>query len=89
MKNCTTAKEPIRRVKTKTVEPASTKTRKQGIGRSGTTPLAAIRNKCLDCCCWLPSEVRDCIAVDCSLHPYRFGKRPATVARQKAKKEQA
>lgn len=53
--------------------------RKKGIGRSGSTPMAAIRNKCLDCCCWLPSEVRDCIAVDCPLHPYRFGKRPATM----------
>ena len=27
--------------------------------------------KCLDCCCWVKAEVRDCEIVECSLHPIR------------------
>ena len=78
---------PKAQAKVKTDEPASRETRR--IGRSGGTPMAAIRNKCLDCCCWNWAEVRDCIATDCSLHPYRFGKRPATLAKRAAKKLEA
>lgn len=40
------------------------------------TPLKAIRAKCLDCCCGQANEVKLCPAVDCELHPYRFGKNP-------------
>lgn len=40
------------------------------------TPIKAIRNKCLDCCCYQPSEVKLCNCVDCSLYPYRMGKKP-------------
>lgn len=40
------------------------------------TPIKAIRAKCLDCSCWQPSEVRNCTAVDCPLHPFRLGKNP-------------
>ena len=39
-------------------------------------PLKAIRAKCLDCMCWQPMEVRLCPSPDCTLYPYRFGKRP-------------
>ncbi len=42
------------------------------------TPLKAIRRKCLDCMCGSPKEVELCVIPDCSLYPYRFGKRPAT-----------
>ena len=42
------------------------------------TPVKAIRAKCLDCCCGHPSEVRICTAKNCSLFPYRMGKRPKT-----------
>ena len=63
------------------VELATVSSRKKGIGRSGKTPLAAIRNRCLDCCCWQAAEVRECPATDCALHPYRFGKRPTTIRR--------
>ena len=40
------------------------------------TPLRAIRQKCLDCCCGNRAEVKRCPAVNCTLHPYRMGHRP-------------
>ena len=40
------------------------------------TPLKAIRQHCLDCCCGQVNEVKLCPATSCSLHPYRFGKNP-------------
>ena len=40
------------------------------------TPMAAIRAKCMDCCCFQQTEVRECPATDCPLHPYRMGKNP-------------
>lgn len=40
------------------------------------TPMKAIRAKCLNCCGGSAHEVRLCSCVDCSLHPYRFGKNP-------------
>jgi hypothetical protein len=39
-------------------------------------PLKAIREKCLDCCCGNGSEVRKCVAVDCSLWAFRMGTNP-------------
>ena len=39
------------------------------------TPIKAIRAKCLDCCCNQRKEVRLCPIPDCSLYPYRFGKK--------------
>jgi len=44
-----------------------------------TTPIKAIRQKCLDCCCEQPKEVRLCPVKDCSLWPYRMGHRPEKV----------
>jgi hypothetical protein len=48
------------------------------------TPLAAIRAKCMDCCCGSFKAVRFCTldgvnSTRCPLWPFRFGKRPATV----------
>ena len=40
-----------------------------------TSPIAAIREKCLDCCHGA-QEVRYCVAVDCPLWPFRMGKNP-------------
>lgn len=40
------------------------------------TPIKAIRARCLDCCAGQPQEVRYCTIPDCSLYPYRMGKRP-------------
>lgn len=41
------------------------------------TPLKAIREKCLDCMCDQPGEVRLCTCHDCPLYPYRMGHNPA------------
>ena len=40
------------------------------------TPLKAIKEKCLDCCCGQAAEVKLCDIVSCPLHPFRFGKNP-------------
>ena len=39
-------------------------------------PLRAIRMKCAECCCGNLAEVRRCAMTDCTLWPYRLGKRP-------------
>lgn len=41
-----------------------------------TTPIKAIRAKCLDCSIFQPKEVRFCSAEECSLYPFRLGKNP-------------
>ncbi len=40
------------------------------------TPIKAIRNKCLDCCCGSNKEIRECTVIKCAIYPYRFGCRP-------------
>lgn len=40
------------------------------------TPIKAIREKCLDCCCGNAKEVELCPCEDCSLYPFRFGRNP-------------
>lgn len=40
------------------------------------TPVKAIRAKCLDCSCNQTKEVKECPVKNCSLYPYRLGKRP-------------
>lgn len=40
------------------------------------TPIQAIREKCLDCCCGSAHEVKMCACEDCTLYPFRFGKNP-------------
>jgi hypothetical protein len=39
--------------------------------------LQAIRQKCLDCSCQQPGEVRACPVTTCDLWPYRFGRDPS------------
>ena len=41
-----------------------------------TSPIKAIRAKCLDCCCDQREEVKLCPAKDCPLWPFRMGKNP-------------
>lgn len=41
-----------------------------------TTPMKAIRLKCLECSCGSTAEVRLCHIKDCALWSYRFGHRP-------------
>jgi len=43
-----------------------------------TSPIKAIRAKCLDCCCDQFVEVKLCVSTNCPLHPFRFGKNPFT-----------
>jgi hypothetical protein len=42
----------------------------------GKNALKAIRERCLDCCCQQPSEVRKCTAVECPSWPFRMGTNP-------------
>jgi len=50
---------------------------KDGFKKTKTlTGMSAIREKCLECCCWNSAEVRRCPAKDCALHPFRFGRGP-------------
>ena len=44
-----------------------------------TTPMKAIRLKCLDCCAGQAAEVRRCHIEKCPLWKYRFGHRPTSV----------
>lgn len=41
-----------------------------------TTPVKAIRQKCLECSGGSTKEVRGCEITNCPLHPYRMGKNP-------------
>ena len=47
-----------------------------------TSPIKAIRAKCIDCCCGQLPEVKLCDAVDCPLHPFRMGKNPYRKVRE-------
>lgn len=38
------------------------------------TRAKAIRLKCLDCCCYQSTEVRQCPSTECPLWRYRMGK---------------
>ena len=49
---------------------------KDGNKTKNLTPISAIREKCLECCCWSFEDVKQCPGKDCALFPYRFGKRP-------------
>lgn len=56
------------------------------VGHEPKTPMKAIREKCLDCCCGSADEVRKCEATDCPLWPFRSGRHPYTSgSRAKAK----
>lgn len=47
-----------------------------------TSPLKAIREKCIECCCGSSTEVKECTAQKCPIYPYRFGKNPFRQKRQ-------
>jgi len=46
-----------------------------------------IRAKCIDCCGGDSSEVRKCVAYDCPLWPFRFGKNPFHAKAKRTLKE--
>ena len=39
-------------------------------------PMRAIREKCLDCTCQQPIEVKECTVKTCALYPFRMGTNP-------------
>ena len=45
-------------------------------GKIITSPVKAVRAKCIDCCCGSSREVRFCPVTDCPLFPFRFGHNP-------------
>lgn len=52
-----------------------------------TTPMKAIREKCLDCCCGSATEVNLCTITDCALYPFRMGKNPYRKNRERSPEE--
>lgn len=55
---------------------------KESMGLDVSTPMKAIRAKCIDCCAGYRSEVERCGAVNCPLYLYRMGKSPNRKPRQ-------
>jgi hypothetical protein len=45
--------------------------------KKGTTPVRAIRAKCVECQGGGRKAIANCEVLDCPLHPYRMGKNPA------------
>ena len=45
-------------------------------GKIITSPLKALRQNCLDCCCGSYSEVKACAVYNCACWPFRLGKNP-------------
>ena len=65
-------------------QPTSDVTREAG--HTPQSPLRAIRNKCLDCSGYPPSDVRLCDAVKYPLWPFRAGRHPWIVEAQKTRR---
>lgn len=53
------------------------------------SPLRAIREKCIDCCCGSQHEVKICEVRSCALWPFRFGKNPFHAKRILSEEERA
>lgn len=47
-----------------------------GMFPKSTSPVDAIRRKCLDCTAGQVAEISDCQIKTCALWPYRMGKNP-------------
>ena len=54
-----------------------------------TSPIKAIRAKCIDCCCEQSSEVKLCPSIKCPLHPFRMGKNPFRAKREYTDEQRA
>lgn len=54
-----------------------------------TSPIKAIRAKCLECSCGNQNEVRLCPVDKCALYPFRFGKNPYRPQREYTDEERA
>lgn len=53
-----------------------------------TSPVKAIRAKCIECS-GSAKEVRECDIGDCALHPFRFGKNPFRAKREMSEEQKA
>ena len=53
-----------------------------------TTPMKAIRSKCVDCCGGSSKEVKECTMEGCPLFYFRLGKNPNMKPRKKMSEEQ-
>lgn len=54
-----------------------------------TSPLKAIRLKCLDCSAYDRGEVRNCFVEKCPLFPFRLGRNPFRKTREYSEEERA
>lgn len=54
-----------------------------------TTPLKAIRAKCLDCSCYQINEIKLCATTKCPLYAYRMGKNPYRAKRALTEEQKA
>lgn len=54
-----------------------------------TSPLKAIRLKCLDCCCGSSNEVKLCPVAGCALYPFREGINPNRKPREYTPEQRA
>lgn len=54
-----------------------------------TSPLKAVRQKCLECSCGNQAEVRQCVIERCPLYPFRFGKNPFRQKRELSEEARA
>ena len=48
----------------------------EAVGFEPSSPMEAIRAKCLDCCTGSAQEVRYCVATACPSWPFRMGSNP-------------
>lgn len=54
-----------------------------------TSPIKAIRAKCLECSNNSANEVKLCPVEKCALHPFRFGKNPYRTKREMTEEQLA
>lgn len=54
-----------------------------------TSPIKAIRAKCLDCSNGSSNEVKLCEIEQCALYPFRFGKNPYRTKREYTEEQKA
>ena len=52
------------------------------------TPLQAIKEKCMDCCCQDSKEVKLCVCKECPLYNFRFGKN-SQITRTRSEEQKA
>ena len=60
------------------------------MGHRPSSPMQAIRARCLDCCAGSADEVRKCVSLTCPSWPFRTGKNPwSTISESRLEAESA